>query len=80
MSGWRDQAACKGLTDLFFTERGDIAGQTHPARGVCAACPVQRECLEWAVAQPDGVTRYGLWGGCTAGELRALRRQRRRAS
>ena len=65
---WRELAACRG-TDLgvFFPERGESAG---PARRVCAACPVRQACLDYAISNRIA---YGVWGGLTERERRALR-------
>ncbi len=64
---WRELAACRG-TDLevFFPGRGESAG---PARQVCAACPVRQPCLDYAIT--NRIT-YGVWGGLTGRERRAL--------
>ena len=77
---WRRQAVCVGKpSELFFPPSADspppvAAWSPEPAQAVCAACPVRRDCLEWAVAtrQPDGV-----WGGVEPGELRRLWRRPR---
>ena len=65
---WRELAACRS-TDLgvFFPERGESAG---PARQVCSACPVRQPCLDYAIT--NRIT-YGIWGGLTERERRALR-------
>ena len=72
---WRQLAACRG-TDLevFFPERGESAG---PARQVCAACPVREPCLDYAITNRIA---YGIWGGLTERERRALRSRWVRAS
>jgi WhiB family redox-sensing transcriptional regulator len=44
------------------------------AKCICASCPVQRECADYALAAEE---RYGVWGGLTAEER--ARRLRRRA-
>jgi len=65
---WRELAACRGVgLDLFFPERGESA---EPARQVCAACPVRQPCLDYALT--NRIT-YGVWGGLTEPERRALR-------
>jgi WhiB family redox-sensing transcriptional regulator len=60
---WRFSAACAGEDpDLFFPS-GRSAGarrQTAHAKAICAGCPVQAECLEWAQATEQP---YGVWGG-----------------
>jgi WhiB family redox-sensing transcriptional regulator len=72
---WRELAACRG-SDLgvFFPERGKTAG---PARRVCAACPVRQPCLDYAITNRIA---YGVWGGLTERERRALRSRWVRAS
>jgi len=72
---WRELAACRG-TDLevFFPERGESAG---PARQLCARCPVRQPCLDYAIT--NRIT-YGIWGGLTERERRALRSGWLRAS
>ena len=65
---WRELAACRG-TDLevFFPGRGESAG---PARQACAVCPVRQPCLDYAITNRIA---YGVWGGLTERERRALR-------
>jgi len=75
--GWRRRAACKDLdTDLFFPvgETGAAVEQTEAAKAVCAACPVQPECLEYALVTNE---QAGIWGGATEAERRTIRRRRR---
>lgn len=49
---WRDLAACKGRTRLFFpVERESSmqrAGREAKAKQLCAQCPVRIECRDWA--------------------------------
>lgn len=75
---WRNRAVCRDEDpELFFPvgSDGPALAQTERAKAVCAGCPVQQECLSFAlVAITDGVA-----GGLSAGERRALRDQRRRA-
>ncbi len=65
---WRELAACRG-TDLevFFPGRGETGG---PPRQICAACPVRQPCLDYAITNRIA---YGIWGGLTERERRALR-------
>jgi WhiB family redox-sensing transcriptional regulator len=65
---WRELAACRGADlEVFFPGRGESAG---PARQVCAACPVRQPCLDYAITNR---IVYGIWGGLTERERRALR-------
>lgn len=71
---WRDRAACRGTdTELFFPSvNGAAAQRAHrQAKAVCATCPVLAQCLSWALT--SGID-FGVWGGLTADERRALRR------
>ncbi|HEY1324318.1 MAG TPA: WhiB family transcriptional regulator [Streptosporangiaceae bacterium] len=64
--------------DLFFgpdAERvTDCKARVAKAKAVCAGCPVREACLAYAMAAGEP---YGIWGGLTEDERRALRRQRR---
>ena len=53
--------------NLFFPGRGESA---EPAREVCALCPVRQPCLDYAISNR---IVYGVWGGLTERERRALR-------
>ena len=60
---WREQAACKGRTNLFFPRRAERpearARREARAAALCAVCPVLAPCREHARAQHE----YGYWGG-----------------
>lgn len=67
-AAWRKDAACIGLTDLFFPERGQNATK---ALKVCAGCPVKTQCGELADANYE---RHGVWGGEVVSEKARGRR------
>jgi WhiB family redox-sensing transcriptional regulator len=68
---WRDYAACKGIdTRLFFPERGD---DTLAPKRICASCPVAEQCLDYAMTLNE---KFGIWGGASERQRRALRRVR----
>ena len=74
-----DGAACKGAdTDLFFGPAAEFVTARQQreakAKAICAGCPVRLECLAYAL---DSGEAYGVWGGATEDERRAMRRQRR---
>jgi WhiB family transcriptional regulator, redox-sensing transcriptional regulator len=70
---WRDRALCAEVgTDFFFPEKRDSA---RPAKAVCAACEVREPCLEFALEHAE---QWGIYGGLSVGERRALQRQRRK--
>jgi len=68
-------AACMGLpSDIFFVDTG---GSTAEAKAICLNCPVEEQCLDYAIEHNEV---YGTWGGYSQPELRILRREMRRAS
>jgi WhiB family redox-sensing transcriptional regulator len=68
---WVEHAACRGDGHhRWFPEHG--RGMTT-LRAVCAACPVRRPCLEYALKHVD----HGVWGGTSEKQRRAIRRRRR---
>lgn len=73
---WRQRAACRGMTGVFFPERGDDADQTD-ARAICQTCPVVAECLDYALTMH--VNEPGIYAGLSWRELRRLRGTQGRA-
>ena len=52
---WQDEAKCRNLdTEQFFAK-----ADTKEAKKFCATCPVQSDCLEYALVYD----LYGVWGG-----------------
>lgn len=41
----------------------------NKARKICEACPVQQECLDWAVTLPSTDVAWGVWAGMTSRQL-----------
>ena len=72
---WRTKAACHGLDPQAFYPETDEEAET--AKQVCAVCPVQGACLEYALARRE---KEGVWGGCTERDRRRIIRQRRRTA
>ena len=73
---WTLFAACRGAdTDLFFPigTTGDAVVDIDAAVAICHVCPVRQPCLEFALASNQ---EFGIWGGTTEDERRALRRGR----
>ena len=68
---WAARAACKGETPDALFVRG---AEQNKAKQVCAGCPVRTECLAEAL---DNQIEWGVWGGMTERERRALLRQAR---
>jgi len=68
---WSDLGACRGSDpSVFFPERGM---STRNAKAICKGCDVADRCLEWAVTTNE---RFGVWGGKSEKERRAIRRKR----
>lgn len=69
---WRDKAACLGTdSNLFFLDNdGRAKVVAKRAKAICARCPVQTECFDYAIEtrQP-----YGIWGGVTKRQRRRFR-------
>jgi WhiB family redox-sensing transcriptional regulator len=67
---WKDDAACKGMTDVFFPPAGtQTRSHIEQARAVCAGCPVQNECADYAAHIN---AQHGIWAGHTTKQLRAV--------
>ena len=62
-------AKCRGMEDGLFPEAAD----QKRARTVCGGCPVRFECLAEAL---DNQIEWGVWGGMTERERRAILRKR----
>lgn len=76
---WRHRSACHDIEpELFFPIGTSIAAmrQIRWAKAVCAACPVDEECLAWAL---DTGQEFGVWGGLSEDERRSLKRRTSRA-
>ena len=70
---WREDVACRDADpDLFFpiSTTGAALRQMEEAKRICRGCPVQIQCLAWALA--SGVTD-GVWGATTPDERRVIR-------
>lgn len=76
---WQGKAACKGpQAAVFFPpshlERKDEREERElRAKSICASCPVQRPCLDYALEIREP---HGIWGGLNELERRRLLRKR----
>ena len=67
---WRGHAACRGTgPDELFVK----GAAQNRATLICRGCPVRTECLADAL---DNGIEFGVWGGMTERERRALLRRR----
>ena len=66
---WMADAACRGHdVEKWFPARGE---STAEAKAICGACPVCRECGEYAL---EHNLWQGVWGGWSGRTRRPLRR------
>ena len=75
---WKEQARCKGepLSTFFIVGPLENEKQAHAdwprINELCGKCPVQQECLDYAV---NNHIRQGIWGGKTLTQRRKYRKQ-----
>ena len=77
---WQDAAACRGREILLFfgpdgERQPERDARERKAKAVCRSCPVQGDCLAYAVTRPE---KYGTWGGLNEEERASERRRRMR--
>ena len=71
---WREHAACRSCNPDLFFPAGTTGAALHEivaAKAVCAQCPVQSQCLRFALRTGQA---YGIWGGTTEDERVTMRR------
>ncbi len=69
-SDWAAQAACRTCDpDALFVQ----GAAQNRAKAICVGCSVRTECLADAL---DNRVEFGVWGGMTERERRALLRRR----
>jgi WhiB family redox-sensing transcriptional regulator len=67
---WSVRAACRTTDpDALFVQ----GAAQNRAKALCMGCPVRTECLADAL---DNQVEFGVWGGMTERERRALLRRR----
>jgi WhiB family redox-sensing transcriptional regulator len=67
---WAAQGSCRsGDPDTLFVQ----GAEQNRAKAVCMGCPVRTECLADAL---DNRVEFGVWGGMTERERRALLKKR----
>jgi WhiB family redox-sensing transcriptional regulator len=76
---WRHRSACLDEDpELFFPigNTGPAATQIEEAKAICRRCDVIDTCLRWALETGQD---FGVWGGISEDERRALKRRNARA-
>jgi WhiB family transcriptional regulator, redox-sensing transcriptional regulator len=76
---WGSEAECRDKdVSIFFPERdgpnspNHTRGDIKKAKRICGRCEVRESCLVYALETGQ---RYGVWGGLTPNERKALRRR-----
>jgi WhiB family transcriptional regulator, redox-sensing transcriptional regulator len=72
LGDWHRRGLCVGEDPgIFFPASGDSGTM---ARGICIACLVGEDCLEYATKADE----FGIWGSLDQQQRRARRRRQRR--
>ncbi len=67
---WMTDAACQGLPTVMFFPANEVDAAL--AKAVCGQCPVRRDCVAYALADPAVL---GVWGATTERQRHIRRRQ-----
>ena len=71
-SDWMQHGLCRQLAPSAFFPNDGVGVEV--ARRICATCPVQEPCLEYALAERID---HGVWGGASERERRRIAKRRR---
>jgi len=64
---WQFQAMCRVEdSEIFFSE---LASKVARAKAICSTCPVQKQCLDFAISNN---IEEGIFGGFTFDERKSL--------
>lgn len=72
---WQNKASCRGPQSLEFyppargERRDEKQHREQRAKAICRTCPVNTDCLDFAIG---GREFHGIWGGTTEVERREL--------
>lgn len=72
---WQLRAACRGPQSAVFfpptapERRDEKRFREASAKAICKTCPVQSECLDYALQIRE---QHGIWGGLSEAERRSL--------
>lgn len=73
-AAWKLDGSCRqNAPDAWYPAKG---GSARQVKAICADCPVQAACLEYALTNGE---RWGIWGGLSAAERQKLRPSPRRS-
>ena len=68
---WEGAACLTTDPDLFFDSHYRAV---YLAKKICETCPLIEMCAEYAMTNPE-MAEYGVWGGMSESERRALRKK-----
>lgn len=76
---WQMNGLCRGADSAVFFhpsgERGPKRARREArAKAICLTCPVLVQCRQHAIAAEEP---YGIWGGLSESELRAMKKEQR---
>jgi WhiB family redox-sensing transcriptional regulator len=72
---WQARAACRGPNTVIFfppshfERKEEREAREARAKSICRACPVRRDCLDYAMRIREP---HGIWGGLNEAERRQL--------
>lgn len=69
---WMAKGSCRDQPAALFFPSDGVGVEI--ARRICADCPVQAECLEYAL---ENRIDHGVWGGASERERRRILKRRR---
>jgi len=72
---WSQDALCKGQGHKMFPKEHKDLSYISEARRLCRACPVRKDCLEYALEFPAS-DQHGVWAGLTPRQLAAEAQRR----
>ena len=71
-SSWMEEGLCRQVPPSTFFPNDGVG--VDVARRICATCPVQGPCLEYALVERID---HGVWGGASERERRRILKRRR---
>ena len=69
---WMEQGVCRKYDPDLWHPKFDAPSSTAAAKAICKLCPVQSECLDWALKYDEN----GVWGGTSEADRRTLQRRK----
>jgi WhiB family transcriptional regulator, redox-sensing transcriptional regulator len=69
---WMREGICSQTDPDAWVSDLTVPTQVAALKKICGSCPVQSECLSYALKEN---LQYGVWGGTTPSERRAARRR-----